>query len=110
MKRIVLQTFILLIVSCAAGLLVNRVSGTRVQLFRRYVPAGKYQISVAVASPLLNFHREGQRIVFLDVRPPEVFRAGCIPGAVNVPDQAVNPELLEKVLRAPGRLISVETR
>ena len=102
MKRLLLQAIILLCVSCAAGGLANHFSPTRIQLFRHYVPAGRYQVPLPVASPLLNFHRDGLRVVFLDIRPPELFRVACIPGAINVPDLKIVPELLERLTRAPG--------
>ncbi len=88
----------LLLISCGAGWLTNHLRSHPIQLFRHYVPAGTFQISVAVASPLLDFHREHQPILFVDLRPPQAFRSGSIPGAI----QAQDPQLVEKALKAPG--------
>ena len=98
LKHIFRQGLTLLLISCVLGLLVNRLRPNSVPLFRHYVPAGTYQITVAVARPLLDFQRDHQRILFVDLRPPDTYRNGSIPGAINAED----PELLPRALKAPG--------
>ena len=40
--------------------------------------------------------RDGERVVVLDVRSPEDYEAGHIPGALNMPHRSMNPEISEK--------------
>ena len=87
------------------GLLVNWLGPHHLSLLRHHVVPGTFQIDPRSARELLDYRLNGLAIVFLDVRRPEEFGAGCVPGAINVPDSKLSPELIITMQKAPAVIV-----
>jgi rhodanese-related sulfurtransferase len=44
------------------------------------------------------FMADGKKLTIVDVREPELFAAGHIPGAINIPDDDAKPRIVKELL------------